>query len=153
MTNDVLAATLDEICQLDAPLWRRLEFFVAKQREWKTPFAAAGERLVERLKIGDFGHSAPQIGETMPGFVLPDQDGRMRSLDELVSGGPLVMSLNRGHWCPFCRIELAALADAHRDFRRTRREDRFDHAGSAAIRRTPPSRYPTKIDHPVGHRQ
>jgi len=116
LTNDVLAATLDEICQLDAPLWRRLEFFVAKQREWKTPFAAAGERLVERLKIGDFGHSAPQIGETMPGFVLPDQDGRMRSLDELVSGGPLVMSLNRGHWCPFCRIELAALADAHRDF-------------------------------------
>ena len=116
MSKNVLAATLDEICRLEAPLWRRLEFFVAKQREWKTPFAAAGERLVERLKIGDFGHSAPQIGETMPGFVLPDQDGRMRSLDELVSGGPLVMSLNRGHWCPFCRIELAALADAHRDF-------------------------------------
>ena len=116
MTNDVLAATLDEICQLDAPLWRRLELFVEKQREWKTPFLPAGERLVDRLKSGDFGHSAPQVGETMPGFELPDQSGRMRNLDELVSGGPLVMSLNRGHWCPFCRIELAALADAHRDF-------------------------------------
>ena len=116
MTNDVLAATLDEICQLDAPLWRRLELFVEKQREWKTPFLPAGERLVDRLKSGDFGHSAPQVGETMPGFELPDQSGRMRNLDELVSGGPLVMSLNRGHWCPFCRIELSALADAHRDF-------------------------------------
>jgi peroxiredoxin len=40
----------------------------------------------------------------------------MRGLDELVSDGPVVMSLNRGHWCPFCRIELSALADAHRDF-------------------------------------
>jgi peroxiredoxin len=52
----------------------------------------------------------------MPGFVLPDQSGRMRGLDELVADGPLVVSLNRGHWCPFCRIELSALADAHRDF-------------------------------------
>jgi hypothetical protein len=116
LTKDILATTLDEICQLEAPLWRRLELFVAKQREWNTPFVAAGQRLVERLKSGDFGHSAPRIGETMPGFVLPDQSGRMRGLDELVADGPLVVSLNRGHWCPFCRIELSALADAHRDF-------------------------------------
>jgi peroxiredoxin len=116
LTKNVLADTLDEICQLEAPLWRRLQLFVAKQREWKTPFLPAGERLIERLRGGDFGHSAPKIGETMPDFVLPDQNGRMRGLDELVSHGPVIVSLNRGHWCPFCRIELSALADAHRDF-------------------------------------
>jgi len=116
LTTNVLAATLEEICQLDAPLSRRIELFLEKQREWMTPFLAAGERLVDRLKSGDFGHSAPQTGETMPCFELPDQSGRMRNLDELVSDGPVVMSLNRGHWCPFCRIELSAFADAHRDF-------------------------------------
>src|SRR6516225_1881933 len=65
LSKNILAATLDEICQHDAPLWRRLELFVEKQRQWKTPFVAAGERLVERLKNGDLGHGAPQIGETM----------------------------------------------------------------------------------------
>jgi peroxiredoxin len=37
-------------------------------------------------------------------------------LEQLLAQGPVVISFNRGHWCPFCKIELAALAEAHRDF-------------------------------------
>lgn len=115
LAKDILAETLDAICAMDAPLWRRLEAFVAKQREWKTPFLGAGERLVERLRTGDFESEAPGIGENMPDFLLPDQNGRLRSLREFTAIGPVILSFNRGHWCPFCRIELSALADAHRD--------------------------------------
>ena len=44
--------------------------------------------------------------------MLPDGDGRIVGLDELVGEGPLVVSFNRGHWCPFCKIELSSLAGA-----------------------------------------
>jgi len=113
--ND-LATALAEICVMDAPLWRRLEAFVEKQREFRSPFTAAGQLLVDRLKAGDVGYDAPKLGEDMPPFLLPDQKGRLRSLPDLTKRGPLVISFNRGHWCPFCRIELTALAQAHDDF-------------------------------------
>ena len=30
----------------------------------------------------------------------------------MLASGPVVVSLNRGHWCPYCRLELRALARA-----------------------------------------
>jgi peroxiredoxin len=111
-----LATALAEICVMDAPLWRRLEAFVEKQREFKSPFTAAGQELVDRLKAGDVGYDAPKLGEDMPPFLLPDQKGQLRALADFTKHGPLVISFNRGHWCPFCRIELTALAQAYDDF-------------------------------------
>jgi peroxiredoxin len=46
----------------------------------------------------------------MPSFVLPSDVGTLVRLDEL---GPVVISFNRGHWCPLCRLELAALTRVH----------------------------------------
>ena len=100
---------------MDAPLWRRLALYVEAQREAGVPFAAASDRLVERLRAGDVGHSAPATGDIMPEFLLPDQNGRLVSLGRLTAAGPIVLSFNRGHWCPFCQIELSALAQAHAD--------------------------------------
>jgi peroxiredoxin len=40
------------------------------------------------------------------------------SLDELTSKGPVVVSFNRGHWCPFCKIELRTLVGYHRELAR-----------------------------------
>jgi peroxiredoxin len=34
-------------------------------------------------------------------------------LGELLREGPVVVSFNRGHWCPLCRLELEALAGIH----------------------------------------
>ena len=49
-------------------------------------------------------------------FPAPDSAGRLVSLEQLLALGPVVISFNRGHWCPFCRIELTSLAEAHGDF-------------------------------------
>jgi peroxiredoxin len=100
---------------MDAPLWRRLALYVETQRAAGVPFAAASDRLVERLRAGDVGHAAPMVGDVMPGFLLPDQRGHLVSLEDLTAHGPVVLSFNRGHWCPFCQMELSALAEAHDD--------------------------------------
>ncbi|MGA7325331.1 MAG: peroxiredoxin-like family protein [Rhodomicrobium sp.] len=60
----------------------------------------------------------PQVGSVMPNFVLPDQNGSLTRLDFLLANGPVVISLNRGHWCPWCRLQLRALAQIHDDVRR-----------------------------------
>ena len=108
-----LAEEVAEICDLDVPLRRRLELFAQKRRAEGSPFADASDRLVARLNAGGIPERAPRVGETMPGFLLPDQRGRLVSLDDLVAEGPVILSFNRGHWCPFCQIELTSLARAH----------------------------------------
>lgn len=117
MSNaEIMAQTLAEICAMEAPIWRRFELYIAKQRELGSPFVSASDALVARLREGAVGVDAPQVGDQMPDFLLPDGGGRLRSLSEFVANGPVIVSFNRGHWCPFCRIELAALAAAHDDF-------------------------------------
>ena len=51
----------------------------------------------------------------MPSFILPDDTGHLVSLDELLSRGPVAVTFHRGHWCPYCRININALAQAHRE--------------------------------------
>jgi len=48
----------------------------------------------------------------MPDFLLPDHDGRLVSLDELLAKGPTAVMFHRGHWCPYCRINVGALVRA-----------------------------------------
>jgi peroxiredoxin len=62
--------------------------------------------------------TGPQIGSVMPKFVLPDQNGNLTNLDSLLTDGSVVISLNRGHWCPWCRLQLRALAQIYVDVRR-----------------------------------
>jgi peroxiredoxin len=54
----------------------------------------------------------------MPEFVLPDETGRLVSLSGLLRAGPVVVSFNRGHWCPYCRLNVDALAKAHPEIAR-----------------------------------
>lgn len=57
-----------------------------------------------RLGVGD---SAPRVGTVFPAFSLPDPRGVHRSLGDIQQGRPLVISFNRGGWCPHCVHELA----------------------------------------------
>jgi len=43
---------------------------------------------------------------------MPDEEGHIVTLDDLLRRGPLAMSFHRGHWCPYCRINTRALAEA-----------------------------------------
>ena len=71
----------------------------------------AVDRLVDRLKQYDAGQAAPKPGDQMPPFALPNEDGHIVTLDDLLSEGPLAMTFHRGHWCPYCRINTRALAE------------------------------------------
>lgn len=110
-----LAEAFEEICALEAPLNERLAIYAAKLRELSFPFAEAYDDLVARLLAGEVGKEAPAVGDRMPDFVLPEQTGHLLTLDDLVAGGPAVISFNRGHWCPFCKIELRALAEHYHE--------------------------------------
>ena len=73
-------------------------------------FATAYDELIERLDAIDRNEIGPRVGEAMPEFELPDECGRLTSLSSLLRFGPLVVSVNRGHWCPYCKLELRSLA-------------------------------------------
>jgi peroxiredoxin len=103
---------------MEGPLGAKLAAYADALRERNSPFVDTYDRIVARLRSGEAGTTAPQPGETMPPFMLPDGEGRMVRLDELIAEGPLVVSFNRGHWCPFCKIELSSLAGAAQEMTR-----------------------------------
>ena len=97
----------------DASLDEQLQTFSESIRQRSPDFADAIDRLVERLRQSGAGGSAPQPGDPMPPFVLPDETGHMVSLEDLTAGGSVAVTFHRGHWCPYCRININALAQAH----------------------------------------
>jgi peroxiredoxin len=60
----------------------------------------------------DLGNAVPQIGDQMPPFILPDEKGDLVCLASLLRVGPVAVTFHRGHWCPYCRINTKALAEA-----------------------------------------
>jgi len=119
VTSSVSSETLDEafkrVREMDASLSEQLRAFAEAARQRRPDFADAVDRLVERLRQYGAGDSAPRPGEAMPSFVLPDDAGRMVGLDQLLEQGPVAVTFHRGHWCPYCRININALAQAHKD--------------------------------------
>jgi len=97
---------------MEASLGERLDSFARAVRTLSPPFADAVDRLVSRLQKSGAGQNAPQVGEPMPPFHLPDEAGRVVSLDRLLSKGPVAVTFHRGHWCPYCRLNTKALAQA-----------------------------------------
>lgn len=75
-------------------------------------FASVYERFIARLQSLNVGKVVPRVGEEFPDFSLPDASGRYRSIKQLQDGRPLVISFNRGRWCPFCVQELQSWAAA-----------------------------------------
>lgn len=53
-----------------------------------------------------------EVGEEAPGFSLPDAQGRIVSLADRLSAGPVVLVFYRGEWCPYCNTYLRALQTA-----------------------------------------
>ena len=81
-------------------------------------FAKAYDELVGRLNVIDRGEVGPQLGEAMPQFSLPDENGRLVTLASLLRSGPVVISINRGHWCPYCKLDLRSLAEINGEIER-----------------------------------
>jgi peroxiredoxin len=116
MTSNAIREELEQAFQhigsMDASLDEQLRAFSNAARQRQPQFAEAVDRLVVRLRENGAGTSAPQPGEPMPPFHLPDENGHIVSLEQLLAKGPLAVTFHRGHWCPYCRININALARA-----------------------------------------
>lgn len=115
--SEALEAAFIDARDMDASLAERLQAFADAVRNLGPHFQDAVDGLVARLKQHDVGKSAPRPGEKIPPFVLPDESGRLVRLDELLHKGPLAITFHRGHWCPYCRINTRALAEAQDEIR------------------------------------
>jgi peroxiredoxin len=116
MTSKPLPEALEEAFRhsrdMEASLGERLESLARAVRTLSPPFSDAVDRLVARLQKSGAGQNAPSVGEPMPPFHLPDEMGHVVSLDRLLSKGPVAVTFHRGHWCPYCRLNTKALAQA-----------------------------------------
>ena len=100
------------------PLASQLSAYRARSGRDRPEFVKAYDDLVARLSTLDRAEVGPKVGEPLPSFQLPDESGRLVSLASLLETGPAVISFNRGHWCPYCKLELRALAAIHDRIRR-----------------------------------
>src|ERR1051325_9723887 len=97
---------------MEGTLGEQLEAYAAAGREIFPAYSDAVDRLVERIHENGGGENAPQAGDVMPPFILPDEAGRLVSLAFLLEQGPLAVMFFRGHWCPYCRLNVRAVIQA-----------------------------------------
>lgn len=100
-----------EVRNSELSLTERLRVVADAARARKPWYAEAIDEFVARLRHVQAGADAPCVGEPMPPFVLPDHEGKLVSLDQVLANGPAVIAFHRGHWCPFCRLSMIALAE------------------------------------------
>jgi peroxiredoxin len=72
---------------------------------------------VARLAGNGGGENAPRPGEVMPSFMLPDETGRLVTLPSLLERGAVAVMFFRGHWCPYCRLNMHAVNQAQDDIK------------------------------------
>jgi peroxiredoxin len=121
MSSDPLVTlrqAFERCSTMDASLGERLQAYSNAVREFIPDYANAVDDLVTRLRERGAGDNAPQPGSPMPPFLLPDETGRLVALEDLLRLGPAAITFQRGHWCPWCRISLAALSNAQADIGR-----------------------------------
>ena len=106
-----LEETTAEAMASGKPLAARLVMIADRVRSLSPGFAEAVDAFVGRLNEAEAGRDAPAIGDVLPDFVLPDQNGRFVSLSALRAQGPVIVAFLRGHWCPYCRITAGSLAE------------------------------------------
>jgi peroxiredoxin len=97
---------------MEGTLGEQLAAYAAAGREIFPAYSEAVDRLVARIHENGGGENAPRPGEAMPPFLLPDVTGRLVSLTSLLERGPLAVMFFRGHWCPYCRLNVRALIEA-----------------------------------------
>lgn len=109
-----LEAAFQAARDMDVPLAVQLDYVANAVRNLSEEFASGVDNLVARLHTVEAGENAPRVGEAMPPFTLPDENGRFVNLGEELRKGPVAVIFNRGHWCPYCRLNTHALGKAQR---------------------------------------
>ena len=78
----------------------------------------AARRSIQALAGTSLVAKAVKAGDTAPLFGLRCRCGDFINLPDLLNRGPVVVSFLWGDWCPFCVLELKALAAVHPEIER-----------------------------------
>jgi len=68
------------------------------------------------LKKSGIENRAAKEGRKVPSFALVDHRGIIVPIKKLYSKQPIVLTFSRGHWCPYCRLELKAYEVLYKEF-------------------------------------
>ncbi|TYO68182.1 AhpC/TSA family protein [Bradyrhizobium hipponense] len=109
---------------MEGTLNEQLRAYADAGREIFPAYGDAVDHLVIRLNGNGGGESAPRPGDAMPPFMLPDESGRLVTLPSLLENGPVAVMFFRGHWCPYCRLNVRAVIQA---------QDRIDAMGARVV--------------------
>lgn len=71
----------------------------------------AMEAATAKLAASGLAGKVLKPGKRIPDFELPDATGKIVRSTDLRAKGPLLISFYRGHWCPYCNLELKALQE------------------------------------------
>src|ERR1700756_2647439 len=99
--------------EMEGTLNEQLQAYAAAGREIFPAYGEAVDRLVIRVNENGGGKKAPRPGAPMPPFVLPDESGHLVALRSLLDRGPVAVMFFRGHWCPYCRLNVRAVIKAY----------------------------------------
>src|SRR6266436_2900666 len=111
-----LKLAFQECRNMEGTLNERLGAYAAAGRQIFPAYGEAVDRLVARIHENGGGENAPRPGDVMPPFILPDVTGRLIDLKSLLENGPVAVMFYRGHWCPYCRLNVGAVVQALENF-------------------------------------
>jgi peroxiredoxin len=90
-------------------LKEQTEAKVAAGRQANPDFMQGVDDIIEQSKTFLQGEHALKLGAKAPSFTLPNQDGNLIALNDVLAKGPVVLTFYRGSWCPYCNLQLRAL--------------------------------------------
>ena len=80
----------------------------ASQAPANPEMAAAYANMLKQLFQSEAAKDSLQAGMQAPDFSLPNVDGSIITLSDLLQSGPAVVTFYRGEWCPYCNFTLRA---------------------------------------------
>ena len=94
------------------------EYDAVKNTRVPAEILALMNRCTGELRASGIENRALRAGDRMPDFELPNQHGEARRFGAYLEKSPVVLSIYRGGWCPYCNLEMKALAAALPEIRR-----------------------------------
>ncbi len=97
----------------------------ASTSEW---FSKANDKVVRGLIESGAAERALKVGDRVPEFMLPRAEGQLVQSQDIFGKRPVILNFYRGVWCPYCSVELNAMADA---------SEALEKAGASVVAITP----------------
>jgi peroxiredoxin len=86
------------------------------------------QKSLEEVEKAKIGKKMPNVGDPFPEISLYDEKKRRIHLKDFWESGYAVIKFYRGHWCPYCQLELKAYQD---------RIEKFKEIGASIVVLTP----------------